>query len=142
MGISQAKHESYVFDSTKGKLTVSTRRLFGVTVREFWLYEIKDVRLHEFFDPQGGTDYELYVYLRSGLRIKLFSGHIIGCAWEYKSRVQDEVKSFLERFNRRYRARSKASHSVFRAYLKRQHSVQHNLNSARALQMQQQHQQQ
>eukprot|EP01094_Clydonella_sp_ATCC50884_P018979 TRINITY_DN3618_c0_g1_i1.p1 TRINITY_DN3618_c0_g1~~TRINITY_DN3618_c0_g1_i1.p1 ORF type:complete len:323 (+),score=97.96 TRINITY_DN3618_c0_g1_i1:362-1330(+) len=116
-----AKSERYVFDSNQGKLVITTKRVVGVTVRQYWLYEIRDVQVQEYFDPQGGTDYELYLYIRSGSRVKLFSGHIIGVGWHKKMRTREEIKAFLNAFSKRYRARSSASHSSFRQYLKRRH---------------------
>ena len=50
----QAKSEQYVFDSKSGKFSITSQRIVGTKETHYWLYEIRDVQVHEYYDPQVG----------------------------------------------------------------------------------------
>merc|ERR1712137_773381 len=118
--ILSARKETYTFDQRQGKLKVKRITWRGVHVTEYWLLHIKSVTVAEYKDPQGGTDFELYLYMRSGQRLKLCSGHIIGVGSSHKMSLRDQIKEFLDDFNKKYTTRSIASHSEFKEIMKKQ----------------------
>ena len=47
-----------------------------VKEREFWLSDIHTVDIVELADGQGGLDQNLYLTMRDGTRVKIFSGQL------------------------------------------------------------------
>lgn len=118
--LTKTRKETCTFDQAKGKLTIRRTTWRGRKITRHWLMQIKEVRVEEYRDPQGGTDYELYLFLRSGQRVKIFSGHLIGVGSRRKLQARDDIVDFLEEFSKKYTTKSRASHSGLKGYMKKQ----------------------
>lgn len=91
----QAKREKYTFDITSGRCTLKTLSVLGIEVQQYWFHEIKEVRIEESTDTQGGTEVDLYLVLRSGRKIALLAGHLCGLEARVKRQVWSDVSEYL-----------------------------------------------
>lgn len=90
-----AKREKYTFDMNSGRCTLSTLSVLGRDVQEYWFHEIKEVRLEESTDTQGGTEVDLYLVLRSGKKINMLASHLCGLEAQVKRQVWSEISEYL-----------------------------------------------
>jgi hypothetical protein len=91
----QAKREKYTFDINSGRCTLNTLSILGRDIQQYWFHEIKEVRLEESTDTQGGTEVDLYLILRSGKKINMLASHLCGLEAEVKRQVWSDVSEYL-----------------------------------------------
>lgn len=91
----QAKRESYTFDLNSGRCTVKTLSVLGPFQQQYWFHEIKEVRLEESTDTQGGTEVDLYLVLRSGRKIPVLASHLCGLEAAVKRQAWSEISEYL-----------------------------------------------
>lgn len=91
----QAKREKYTFDIGSGRCTIKTLSVLGQDTQQYWFHEIKEVRLEESTDTQGGTEVDLYLVLRSGKKINMLASHLCGLEAEVKRQVWSDVSEYL-----------------------------------------------
>lgn len=90
-----AKREKYTFDITSGRCTLDTLSVLGRSIQQYWFHEIKEVRLEESTDTQGGTEVDLYLVLRSGRKVPMLAGHLIGLEAAVKRQAWSEISEYL-----------------------------------------------
>jgi hypothetical protein len=90
-----AKRENYTFDINSGRCTLKTISVLGREVQQYWFHEIKEVRLEESTDTQGGTEVDLYLVLRSGKKLNMLGGHLCGLEAHVKRQVWSDVSEYL-----------------------------------------------
>jgi len=91
----QAKREKYTFDIGSGRCTIKTLSVLGQDIQQYWFHEIKEVRLEESTDTQGGTEVDLYLVLRSGKKINMLASHLCGLEAQVKRQVWSDVSEYL-----------------------------------------------
>lgn len=91
----QAKRENYTFDINSGRCTLKTLSVLGNEVQQYWFHEIKEVRLEESTDTQGGTEVDLYLVLRSGRKLAMLADHLCGLEARAKRQVWSDVSEYL-----------------------------------------------
>lgn len=90
-----AKRETHTFDINSGRCTMNTLSLLGRSIQQYWFHEIKEVRLEESTDTQGGTEVDLYLVLRSGRKIPILAGHLCGLEAVVKRLAWSEISEYL-----------------------------------------------
>lgn len=90
-----AKREKYTFDINSGRCTLETISVLGRSTQQYWFHEIKEVRLEESTDTQGGTEVDLYLVLRSGRKLPILASHLCGLEAIVKRQAWSEISEYL-----------------------------------------------
>jgi hypothetical protein len=105
----RARSEEYIVDKPTRKFVIQRRRLFRSGTITIPFHEIKDIKLEESTDVQGGSETDLYLLLRSGKRVQLIAGSLCGFAAQRKRHIYASVSEILSSSKKTPRTRSRTT---------------------------------
>jgi len=80
---------------TNVKAYINTITICGRRTRILRLYEIREALIEEQRDSQGGSEFELVLFLRSGERFRMLNGHLCAVPEEYLRVICRRLELFL-----------------------------------------------